>query len=155
MKLGLLETPYFYVHLPQGADKMIGAPLDARILLPLKSLAFGVPSHAFRDYFQMSYTLACDYCQNFNQVIINIYKEAYTRLPTPSGLKAIFELHKHEHKINGMGGSLDCMYMYPKIVPWHGKVILMVREKDHLLCWKLLVIITYGFDIHCMDIAVL
>ena len=107
--IGALGDPFF-VHLPRDARGRIGASLDARLLLPIKTLAFGVPSHAFRDYFQMSNTLARDCCQNFNKFIINMYKEEYMRLPTPSDVKAIFELHKHEHKINGMGGSLDCMH---------------------------------------------
>ena len=121
MDIGALGDP-FYVHLPRDAKGRIGSSLDARLLLPIKSLAFGVPSHAFRDYFQMSKTLARDCCQNFNKIIINIYKKEYMRLPTPSDVKAIFALHKHQHKINGMGGSLDCMHTFWKNCPvaWQG-----------------------------------
>jgi hypothetical protein len=35
-----------------------GALLEAKILLPLKTMAFGTASHAFCDYFQMSKPLA-------------------------------------------------------------------------------------------------
>ena len=35
-----------------------GASLEARLLLPLKCMAYGVPPHCFRDYFSMSKTLA-------------------------------------------------------------------------------------------------
>ena len=77
------------------------------------------------------------------------------QLPIPSDEKAIFQLHKHQHKINGMGGSFDCIYTYWKIVQWHGMIILAGREKEHPLCWKLLMIIIYGFSIHCMDMPVL
>ena len=96
--------------------------MDARLLLPIQSLAFGVPSHAFRDYFQMLKTLAQDCCQNFNKIIINVYKKVYMQLPTPSDVKAIFELHKHQHKINVMGGSLDCIHTFWKncYVAWQG-----------------------------------
>jgi hypothetical protein len=30
---------------------------EAKLLLPLTTLAYGVPSHCFRDYFQMSQAL--------------------------------------------------------------------------------------------------
>ena len=132
-EIGALE-PAFYVHLPQGANGMIGASLDARLLLPIKTLAFGVPPHAFRDYFQMSKTFARDCCENFNKIIIKIYKKEYMRLPTPADVKAIFKLHKHQHKINGMGGSLDCMHTYWKNCPvaWQGN--FAEKEKRPIHC---------------------
>ena len=116
MNIGALGDP-FYVHQPQDANGRIGASLDARLLLPIHNLAFGVPSHAFRNYFQMLKIFAEDCCQNFNKVIIKIYKEEYMRLPTPANVKAIFDLHKHQHKINKMGGSLNCMHTYWKNCP--------------------------------------
>jgi hypothetical protein len=39
------------VHSVDGLDK---SSLATRLLLPLKSLAYGVPPHTFIDYFQMS-----------------------------------------------------------------------------------------------------
>ena len=124
MDIGALGDP-FYVHLPQDAKGRIGASSDERLLLPIKILTFGVPSHAFCDYFQMLKTLAQDCCRNFNKVIVNIYKKEYMQLPTPSDIKPTFKLHKHQHKINGMGGSLDCMHIY---------IYILVRRKKAIHC---------------------
>jgi hypothetical protein len=41
-----------------SAYKEQGSSLEAKLLLPLKSLAYEVPPHTFTDYFQMSMTLA-------------------------------------------------------------------------------------------------
>ena len=54
--IGNAEIP-FYLNSIDGFGKK-GASFEARLLLPLKCLAYGVPSHTFRDYFQMSKTLA-------------------------------------------------------------------------------------------------
>jgi len=62
------------------------ASLKAKLLLPIKSLAYGVPSHTFIDYFQMSPQSARDCCRNFWQAIELVYKEEYTRLPTTGDL---------------------------------------------------------------------
>ena len=83
----------FYVHHPVDAFGRIGASFEARLLLPLKSLGYGVPPHTFRDYFQMSPTFARDCCRNYNKMIIKLYKKEYLRLPTAADVKAIFQLH--------------------------------------------------------------
>jgi hypothetical protein len=51
------------------------ASLEAKLLLPLKCLAYGVPSHCFIDYFQMSKTYAKACCKEFDKVIKLIYQE--------------------------------------------------------------------------------
>ena len=67
------------------------ASMEARILLPLKCLAFGVPPKTFRDYFQMSKTFARECCINFNRKVKELYQEEYLRFPTQADLKAITE----------------------------------------------------------------
>ncbi|OEU21449.1 hypothetical protein FRACYDRAFT_235076 [Fragilariopsis cylindrus CCMP1102] len=74
MDIGASGDPFF-VHLPVDTNGRVGASLDARLLLPIKSLAYGVPPHTFRDYFQMSTTLARDCYSNYNKIIIKIYKK--------------------------------------------------------------------------------
>ena len=99
-----------------------GASLEARLLLPLKSISFGVPPKAFSDYFQMSKTLAKACYNKYTEVVTQIYREEYLRLPTQADLKAIVALHRNVHGMNGMFGSLDCMHTYWNKCPvaWQG-----------------------------------
>ena len=74
------------------------------------------------DYFQMSETLCDDCCKNFDKAIMAIYMKEYLRVPTKADLKAIAQLHKSVHQVDGMFGSLDCTHTYWKNCPkaWHG-----------------------------------
>ena len=99
-----------------------GASLEARLLLPLKSISFGVPPKTFSDYFQMSKTLSKECYNNFLFRVTELYKDEYLRLPTEADIKAVTRLHKNVHGINGMFGSLDCMHTYWNKCPvaWQG-----------------------------------
>ena len=50
------------------------ASFEAQLLLPIKTLAYGVPCHTFKDYFQMSDTYARDACLHFDRVIKIVLK---------------------------------------------------------------------------------
>jgi hypothetical protein len=106
----------------KSATGLIGASLEAKLLLPLKCIAYGVPAHAFRDYFQMSQTLARECCFKFDQIMLKVYEQEYLRLPTAADLKAITKLHKTVHGVDGMFGSLDCCHTFWKNCPmgWQG-----------------------------------
>lgn len=123
-----------------------GASLEARLLLPLKCLAYGVPPHAFTDYFQMSKTLAKLACKTFDTTIRKIYQGEYLRLPTKDDIANIVKLHKAVHGVDGMFGSLDCMHTYWKNCPvaWQGSyqgkekkpsIVLEAISDYHLWFW--------------------
>ena len=99
-----------------------GASLEARLLLPLKTIAYGVPSHCFRDYFQMSKTFARQCCLEFDKTVKKIYEKEYLGCPTAEDIKNVTKLHKAVHGIDGMYGSLDCMHADWKNCPmaWQG-----------------------------------
>jgi Plant transposon protein len=99
-----------------------GVSLEAKLLLPLKSMAYGVPSHCFRDYFQMSETMARECCIHFDEALKEIYSGEYLRYPTAADLHSIAKLHKAVHQFDGMLGSLDCMHTHWKNCPvgWQG-----------------------------------
>lgn len=99
------------------------ASLEARLLLPLKVLAYGVPTHCFNDYFQMSMTMSRECVIQFDIVMKKLYEGEYLRLPTTVDLKSIVLLHNNTHEIDGMFGSLDCMHTYWKNCPkaWEGQ----------------------------------
>ena len=111
----------FYKHrLPD--DKGNTVSFEAKVLLPLKTLAFGVPSHTFRDYFQLSSSQARLCCQKFHTTMISVYLSEYLRLPTAADVKSVLKLHEEKHKVKGMMGSLDCMHTTWKNCPvaWQG-----------------------------------
>ena len=98
--------------------------LEARILLPLKCLAYGVPPHTFMDYFSMSKTCARDCYYEFTKAIRAIYVSEYLGKSTQEDLKAINLLHKNVHRgVDGLLGSLDCMHTYWNKCPvaWKGQ----------------------------------
>jgi hypothetical protein len=59
-----------------------GICLEAKLLLPLKTLAYGVAPHCFIDQFQMSAQMAAVCCKEFAKAIIQKYQSEYKRIPT-------------------------------------------------------------------------
>jgi Plant transposon protein len=136
----------FFKSMPTDAHGRVGASLHSRLLLPLKTMAYGVPPHTFRDYFQMSETLAREACLQFDIAIKQIYEGEYLRLPDENDLKSITKLHKVVHGIDGMFGSLDCMHSVWKNCPvaWQGSykgkekkctIVLEAISDYHLWFW--------------------
>ena len=117
--------------------------LEAKLLIALKCLAYGVPATAFADYFQMSAQLGTECRLQFDYVIALLYAGVYLDYKLPVELKSIVNLHRHKHKVPGMYGSLDCMHSRWKNCPygWQGtyrgakKVPTLVLEAiaDHNL----------------------
>lgn len=64
----LLQIPFY---------KTKAKKLEARLLLPLKTIAYGVPSHVFCPYFQMSAEMARECCQMFDVAIKLIYLDEF------------------------------------------------------------------------------
>ena len=139
MALGLA----FYAATVNFLHKKNPPSLEAKLLLPIKCLAYGVPGHAFGDYFQMSPQLANDCRDEFDDVLRHLYQTDYMGVPTSSGLMEISLLHEGVHGIPGMFGCLDCMHIRWKNCPvaWQGsykgskKVPTLVLEAiaDHNL----------------------
>jgi hypothetical protein len=125
-----------------------GASLEAKILLPLKSFAYGVPPHTFSDYFQMSKPFAANCCDEYANAMRSLYSGEYLRVPDSVDMKSITKLHHEVHGVDGMFGSLDCMHNGWKICPkaWQasfktGKetrgptVVLEAAADYHLWFW--------------------
>eukprot|EP00934_Nitzschia_sp_Nitz4_P000358 Nitzschia sp. Nitz4//scaffold549_size3348//1663//3261//NITZ4_009270-RA/size3348-processed-gene-0.5-mRNA-1//-1//CDS//3329554287//358//frame0 len=111
------QNPYY------NPKKFLGASLEARLLLPLKTLAYGVAPHVFSDYFQMSFTQSRRaWCNEFAKTMNGLYMSEYLRQPTAADLKGLNKLHKRVHKVPGMLGSLDCSHTIWKNCPkaWQG-----------------------------------
>jgi len=102
----------FYVNMVGAAGKQ-GASMEARVLLLLKTYAYGVPTHMFTDYFQMSVDFAKECCRNFDTAMKELYAEEYLCILTSNDLRNVTRLHEEKHGITGMFSSLDCMH-----APW-------------------------------------
>ena len=125
-----------------------GASLEAKILLPLKTCAFGTAEHAFCDYFQMSHALASKCCEEYAKMMRQVYGAEYLRIPDENDIKKITQLHSEAHGVPGMFGCLDCMHTRWKNCPkaWQqsyksGKesggptVVLEALSDYHLWFW--------------------
>ena len=134
------------------ATGKMGASYEAKILLPLKTFAYGVPPHTFIDYFQMSKGLAARCCDVFALSMKLLYGEEYLRIPDALDLKRIAKLHKERHGVNGMFGSLDWIACTPlgKIVQRDGRHHSKGGKKlaGQLWCLKHCQIIIYGSGMH-------
>jgi hypothetical protein len=135
----------FYLKTTDALGKP-GTSMEARLLLPLKSLAYGVPPHTFTDYFQMSKTLAKKCCNHFDKTIKKLYEKEYLRLPTKADVENVLKLHKAVHGVEGMFGSIDCMHTYWKNCPvgWQGSfkgkekkpsIVLEAVSDHHMWFW--------------------
>jgi hypothetical protein len=100
-----------------GQDGRRKSSLAARLLLPLKTLAYRVPPHTLIDYFQMSPQYARECCKEFNNTMRRIYMNEFLRLPTATDLKNFVKLHKATHSVDGIIGSLDCTHTFWKNCP--------------------------------------
>ena len=136
--------------------------IEAKLLLPLKCLAYGVPPHTFIDYFQMSRPYARKCCLQFDIAVKSIYMKEFLRLPTATDLKAILALHKTIHGVEGMVGSLDCSHTYWKNCPkaWQGSykgkekmpsIVLEAVSDYHLFFWHA----SYGYTGNLNDRTIL
>ena len=103
------ETDPFYESFRVDKFHRVGSSLETKILLPLKVLAYGVAPHTFCDYFQVSSPMAIEIYKKFLAIMPILYQDEYLRLPTAQDLRNITALHKRQHGVPGMIGSLDCM----------------------------------------------
>jgi hypothetical protein len=139
-----------------------GASMEAKVLLPLRVLAYGDAPHNYCDYFQMSQSMTRRCCIEFNKMIPKIFADEYIRLPTAQDLQALSGLHKQVHGVDGMFGSLDCMHTYWKNCPvaWQsgflgrnsGPTIVLEAIADYnLFFWHL----SYGYAGAMNDLCIL
>jgi Plant transposon protein len=99
------------------------ASLEARLLLPIKTMAYGVATHCFSDYFQMTQSLCREACRQFDIIMLELFSDRFLRFPTADNVSSIVSLHQAVHGINGMLGSLDCIKTHWRQCPvaWHWK----------------------------------
>jgi hypothetical protein len=72
----------FYKSFRKDKFGNVGACMEAKVLLPIRTLAYGVGDHCFMDVYQMSPAMAQTCCTTFCRVIPQLFGEGYMRLPT-------------------------------------------------------------------------
>ena len=156
------QLDHFFYNDKMDAIGNIGVSFEAKLMLPLKTMAYGVPPHCFCDYFQMSSTMARECCIMFDKTIRDLYQVEYLRYPTANDLVSITKLHKAVHQFDGMLGSLDCMHTYWKNCPvaWQGSyrgkekrptIVLEAMADYHMWFWHA----AYGYAGTMNDLSIL
>jgi hypothetical protein len=159
--LGNSDNPHFQSFRKDKFGR-VGASMEAKVLLPLRVLAYGDAAHNYTDYFQVSPSFARVCCVQFNAMIPKLFGDEYLRLPTADDLRSVNALHKEVHKVDGMLGSLDCMHTYWKNCPvaWQGAylgrqsgptIVLEAIADYNLFFWHL----SYGYAGAMNDLNIL
>jgi hypothetical protein len=95
-----------------------------------KAFAYGVATHAFSDYFQMSTAQGAKFCDEFADTVQSLYCEEYLCVPYAVDLKNITILHQKSHGVDGMFGSLDCMHNGWKNCPKAWQALFKPRKES-------------------------
>lgn len=85
-----------------------------KVLVALESIAFGVSSTTFLDYFQISMSIARQSLIEFAHTLVTCNDPGispYIRKFSRSDILKVTDLHQCEHGVPGMVGSLDCMHV--------------------------------------------
>jgi hypothetical protein len=103
-----------------SADDQVS--FEAQLLLPIKTLAYGVPPHTFVDYFQMFKGYARYCCRQLVLQSRKVYATQYLRLPTVDDvtsilLEALVDYHMFfwhaSYGYAGKIGDLNVLNMSP------------------------------------------
>eukprot|EP00529_Nitzschia_sp_RCC80_P022958 CAMPEP_0113445280 /NCGR_PEP_ID=MMETSP0014_2-20120614/3104_1 /TAXON_ID=2857 /ORGANISM="Nitzschia sp." /LENGTH=463 /DNA_ID=CAMNT_0000336325 /DNA_START=75 /DNA_END=1463 /DNA_ORIENTATION=- /assembly_acc=CAM_ASM_000159 len=120
---------------------------EARILLPLKALAMGAPPSSFTAYFGVSKSFAHACCDQFDAVMITLFKSEFLRFPDAEDLRNVVRYHKEIYGVPGMFGSFDCTHTNWRSCPvsWQSSyknshngspsLILEALSDHHLWAW--------------------
>jgi len=137
---------------------------DAKIMIALKHLAFGVATFSWLDYFQMGESTARESVERLCDVITKSdeLQAIFLRSYSKEDAKRVSNLHQFHHGAPGLLGSLDCMHVRWKNCPvalqgaYQGKekcsTIVLEAVADHnLFFWHT----AFGFAGSCNDINIL
>lgn len=105
--------------------------LDAKILISLKFLAYGVTPNCWTDYFQISETYAHKCVEHFVDCLVGstFFVGKYLRDMTPVDMKRVTDLHQEKHDVPGMPGSIDCTHFFLKNCPMGWQNHYIGKEK--------------------------
>lgn len=98
--------------------------INVKLVMALKQIGYGCAGTAFTDYCQMGESTARDCLTFFIEVLYNSNElvDVFLRDMTRADARRVVEMHRQEHGVDGMLGSLDCMHVRWKNCPvaWQG-----------------------------------
>jgi Plant transposon protein len=98
---------------------------EAKVLIGLKQLAFGISCSGFVDYFQMGMTTGRICMKELAKAIANSpeLREKYLRNMTTADTRRVSAMHEEEFGVPGCLGCLDCMHVFWRCCPtgWKGQ----------------------------------
>jgi hypothetical protein len=115
-----------------------GASLEAKVLLPLKTFAYGVAAHAFSDYFQMSKALTAKCCDEFADMVqVFIVKNIFVSLMLLTSRTLQFYTRNHTVLMECLVHLTVCI-MVGRTVQRHGRHRLSPEKKVAVQqwCWR-------------------
>lgn len=101
-------------------------PVETKVLMGLKCLAFGVSPASYQDYFQMGESTGRECIKRLTRAIVGAPElcEVYLRQMTRSDALRVSEMHFQQHGVRGLMGALDCWHWIWKNCPvgWQGQL---------------------------------
>jgi hypothetical protein len=140
----------FYLEKRDAMNRKV-ASIEARLLLPLKTLTYGVMHHCFCDYFQMSRNFARKCCFELDKILKSLYTEEHLRLKTKEDLKNI-SIYIRQFMV-----LMVCLVLWiaciltGRIVPRLGRAASQEKKSNQQLYWRQSQIIILGSGMHPMD----
>jgi Plant transposon protein len=118
------RTDPFFTDTQDATNRWNIGPM-VKVLLGLKMLAYGCSPTAFQDYFQMGEATGRKCLTKMTKIVANDdeLKAIYQRKMTRADAICVSELHREQHGVCGMIGSLDCTHVVWKNCPvaWQGQ----------------------------------
>ena len=122
-----------------GRNRKSAASLKACLLMPNRTLAYGVPTQTFLDYFQMSKYFGRRACREFDTAIKQCFMDEFLCIPTTADIKTTVKLHKSQHTLMECLGPLIAPILTGKTVQrlgmehLEGKTIMQFVVSIHFL----------------------
>jgi hypothetical protein len=107
-------TSFFTLQQHNKVTGKAGIRPEAKVLIALKQMVFGVAGIATTDYFQMSDMTARKCLKDLCKIISTSpeLRSKYLRSPTRADTCQLSRMHEIEFGVPGCIGCLDCMHVY-------------------------------------------
>jgi len=122
----------FFTHVINPVTKKAIYP-EVKVMMALKTMAFGVAPISFSDYFQMGETAERACVKKFCHSLAHDkeLRDKYLRKPTKADVRGISQMHQDQFGYPGKMGCLDCMHLYWRTCPTAWQWQFKNGKEDH------------------------